>query len=115
MRAPVSIPIGGHRIRVQYVDELPAEDGTQDSGESSALGKRIRVNKSQHNSDTEIMSTVLHEMTHIALGLGGHGELLGEKGEEAVVLCIESMLAPVLSLNPSAGIRWREIAMPWEE
>ena len=115
MKVPTSLLIGGCRVTVSYVDDLPDDDGSQLSGDCNPLQRRIRINKLQHTSGDKLMATLFHELLHAALGLCGHSELLGGKKEEAIVYGLETMLAPLLLLNPSASIRWREIPMQWED
>lgn len=115
MKVPVSVKMGGLKVKIDYVDDLPDDDGSQLSGDANSLSRRIRINKSQHDAGEKLLATLLHELMHVALGLCGHSELLGDKKEEAIVGGLETMLAPLLVLNSSTAIKYKEIDFPWED
>lgn len=116
MRVPVQMMIGGKKIRIDYPDVIPGDTPEEGdlSGDSQVLGGRIRISKTQNKSPEAVLHTIFHEALHMAIGITGHSEILVAKQEEALVYAIESMLAPLLILNPAAPVKYREIEFPWE-
>jgi len=83
---PKSIIIFGIKFKVEVVN-LVSEGISGDSH----LGKRlIRIN-SKDKID-EQRSTLLHEVLHMALGIGGIEAVLPPDTEEAIVVCLENAL-----------------------
>lgn len=117
MRAPVSVMIGGKKVRVEYPDTIPGDTEEEGdlSGDTNSMACRIRISKTQNKSPDAVLHTLIHEMLHMAIGITGHSEVLGAKREEAIVYALENMLAPLLVLNPAAPVKYREIDFPWEE
>ena len=83
---PKSIVIFGVKFKVEVVNL--SSEGL--AGDSSLIKKLIRIN-SKDKID-EQRSTLLHEVIHMALGLGGVEAILSPEVEEAVVICIENAL-----------------------
>ena len=117
MKVPVKVCINGRWVVIEYKDDLYDDDGSHIAGETASNGNPgpIRISKSRNNSERKVFETLWHEITHVAMELTGHAELLGLKKEEAVVYGLESSMAPLFVFNPSAPIKWRDIEFPWEE
>ena len=116
MRVPVRIPIGGKQVTVEYPLVVQGDKDEEDLyGDTSSNGRRIRISLTECKSDADLLATVFHEMLHSALAISGVTAVLNPTSEEAVACSLESMLSPLLCLNENAGIKWREIEMPWEK
>jgi hypothetical protein len=111
MRVPVSIPMGGKRVRISYKASLPGGE----YGLCVPATFRVTVSKAACESPEDVFSTVFHELKHIALYMTGQSENLKLGQEEGIVTGMEQMLAPLFMFNPAADIKWREIQFPWEE
>ena len=115
MRVPVSIPIGGRNVRVEYLEQVFDDDGiTPLSGATVGDPVYIQISMTENKSPDAIKATLYHEMCHVAFELTGHHELLTEQQEEAIVVALESMLSPVLAFQTKVGIKYREVEFPWE-
>jgi hypothetical protein len=59
--------------------------------------REIRLHKRYRNSTSQIAwDTLLHEMLHASLAMGGVSYALGDANEEAVVRNIEQLFLPAL-------------------
>jgi len=83
---PKSIIIFGIKFKIEVAD-LTNEDL---AGDSNIDKKLIRINSKDKISNQR--STLLHEVIHMALEIGGIGSTLDEKVEEGIVRCIENSL-----------------------
>jgi hypothetical protein len=83
----------GSVFTIKYVTEMKDEDGTDNNfGETLGDERTIKINLTNHNSDDEIERTLLHEIIHATLFMGGQNENLGDR-EEGVVRCLENGLS----------------------
>lgn len=117
MKVPVQITIGGKKIRIEYPDVIPgdtAEEGDL-SGDTQVLVRRVRISKTQNKSPEDIISTLFHEILHVAIGLTGHSEVLKSGEEEALVYALENMLGGLFVFHPMAQIKYRDIEFPFED
>lgn len=112
MRVPVLVPMGPSvKVPVRYVQRLEGDD----FGEFCPEALTVRVSKTRAKSPHDVWTTVWHELAHAALWISGWGKALTPAQEEAVVTALEFSIAPFMLFNPTApGVRWREIAFPWE-
>lgn len=62
-------------------------------GECDSGDKVIRLNPSQ--PDSEVESTIFHELVHAALAIGGVNQLFTSEQEEAIAHCLENLLFPI--------------------
>ncbi len=116
MRVPVRIPIGGRNVPVEYLEQVLDDDGvTPLTGATLGDPTRIQISMTENRCPEAVKATLLHEMVHVAFELTGHHELLTENQEEALVVALESMLAPVLAFQSKAGIKYRELEFPFED
>jgi hypothetical protein len=79
--------VGGVKFTVTYPTKL---DNPDEVGESNAMERTIKIRADQKGDVLE--RTLLHEVIHAALGVGGVSEVLHGKAEEAVVVCLENAL-----------------------
>jgi len=88
---PASILVMGVPFTVEW--DVALSDG--DYGESNVFERRIRIGTSCDNA-AKRATTLLHELIHAALGTAGHDQLLGDNAEEAIVVCLEHALMPLI-------------------
>lgn len=84
---PETIDILGTSFRII----LDAEMDKLEYGETQSKDYTIKLNPLHYN---ERKLTILHECIHAAFGVSGLCEILDEKMEEAIAVCIENALAP---------------------
>ena len=84
---PKSVLVAGVDVVITYPTNL---DNPDEVGESNSTARTIKVRADQKGDEFE--RTLLHEIIHSALGLSGVGELLDERMEEAIVVCLENSL-----------------------
>lgn len=91
MSFPRSVSVGGHSLRVKWVDELPEDDWAEYRHDTKelVLSKRCKT-------ETERWWSLLHEMIHSSLAIGGVSYILTDEQEEAVVRNIEHLFLPSL-------------------
>lgn len=58
-------------------------------GDTQPGHRKIRIDCSQHDSQDEVDSTLLHETIHAILHIAGVSNLIKEKEEEAIVVALE--------------------------
>jgi hypothetical protein len=110
MRVPVLVPIGPYKVPIRYVRRCD-EDAY---GEYCVEDRAVLVSKTRNRTADHVWSTVWHELAHAAVTLCA-GKLITLAREEAVVGAIEFGLAPLMLMRHDApGVRWREIAFPFE-
>jgi len=90
-KLPTSIRVLGVPFTIEWDAELSGDD----YGESNVFERRIRIGASCDNAEKRA-TTLLHELIHAALGTAGHDELLGDSTEEAIVVCLEHALMPLV-------------------
>lgn len=111
MRVPISMMVGGKRVRIEYLSDLP--DG---NAAELVCGERlIRVSKAKHKSERELFSSLYHELCHFAFEIAGHSVEWSDAQEEPLVYCLENMLAELFVFHPNAPIKYREINWPGED
>ena len=116
MKVPVSVMIGGRKVRIEYPNEIPGDKPEEPlSGEMVCGTGLIRIAKSQHKTERDVFSTAIHEMLHYTLELTGHSAAWTDAQEEPIVTALENMLAPLLAFNSTASIQYREISWPGED
>lgn len=120
MKVPVSVPIAGIEIKIEYPDVMVDDDGVNElRGETVEGDCLIRISKTKNRNAKEVRATLLHEIFHAAIEQTGHSQWLaavGENNEESLVYAMENSLALILNINESnKKIKWKEIAFPWEK
>lgn len=90
-KLPVSVQVLGVPFDIEWNAPLSGDD----YGETNVFARRIRVGQSCDTAEKRA-STLLHELIHAALGTAGHDEMLGDKAEEALVVCLEHALMPLV-------------------
>lgn len=114
MKVPVSIPLGGRKIRVIYKLSLKDDDGSRLLGYTERGKGEIHIAK-DHDDGPSLWHTIYHELTHVVFDITGHSRTMTESQEESLVVALESMLGPLLIFGPNSGVRYREIEFPFEE
>lgn len=76
--------------------ELDASLDPLSYGETESKSYIIKINPLHYK---ERKLTLLHECIHAALGVSGLSEIIEEKVEEAIVVCIENALYPYFSVK----------------
>lgn len=94
-RRRTKLPDVIHVLGVPFTVEWNAPISEEDYGETKIFARSIRIGQSCDSSEKRA-STLLHELIHAALGTAGHDEILGDKTEEALVVCLEHALMPLL-------------------
>lgn len=86
-KLPKEVEILGRKIRVVWAD-LEGED----------LHGKFQHDTIKIASDptNNVMSTLFHECIHASLDVAGHTANLSEGLEEAIVVCIENALYPLI-------------------
>lgn len=112
MRVPVLVPMGPTaKVPVRYLMRLSGDD----FGGFDPETLTIRISKTRCQTPEAVWATVWHEMAHASLWVSGWGSFLTPKTEEAVVTALEYSIAPFMLFNRAAkGVRWREVAFPFE-
>jgi hypothetical protein len=110
MKCPVLVPMGGYKIRIEYVEKVDDEGAC---GEAEPTKHLIRISTTANTTAATVHSTILHELLHMAMGISGLAAMLGDKREEAMASGLEHMLAPLVRLD-APGIKYKEIEFPWE-
>jgi hypothetical protein len=85
---PDSVKVAGVDIRVNW--ELASSDG--DFGDYQQGRQLISLYLDKCNTERVAWDTLLHELNHAALDLGGVSYVLGDDKEEAVVRCHDGLL-----------------------
>lgn len=85
--------VGGLEFKIIVDEGLQNDYGECDSRECI-----IKINPKHLDSALLVKRTILHEMTHAALGVSGLSEKLTDKQEEAFAVCIENMLINCLEI-----------------
>ncbi len=86
---PKYIIVFGRKIKIKYCDSL---DGLH--GDFNPDKLLIRIDST--NSEKEQRITLLHEVLHASLALGGVSELLSPELEEAIVRNLEYGVFPLV-------------------
>jgi hypothetical protein len=86
MDKPTAMTICGVPFKVTHPTKMPEHE----VGESHATERTIKIKANQKGEEFEL--TLLHEVIHSILGVSGIAELLDEKTEEAIVICLENGL-----------------------
>lgn len=115
MRVPVTVPVGGRRIKIRYLKSLPGPDKDVTYGEFCCSTAEIRVNKAVHHTPQEVHQTVIHELFHAVFKMSGLENIIPVKQEEAIVSALENLLAPILVFAPEAKISYREVKFSFED
>ena len=89
-----SVTVLGHRIRVVYTTWT---DGQW--GECDLDNKTIKLSEACLDDPAQQWLTLVHEVTHMILGITGLAFLDGSNSEEAIVRCIEGCVVPWLEKN----------------
>ena len=96
-KIPSSVVLLGAKWAVRIADW---NDGSmEDFGETDYSSQTITLFTGPHvrwPQKGSMQQTLLHECIHAALSTSGHGELLGDKQEEAVVIALEQALMPLI-------------------
>ena len=87
LERPKKIQVAGVTFTVTYPTKIDSDDSL---GESNAVNRTLKIHTTQKGDEFE--RTLLHEIIHAALGIGGVAEILHSKAEEAVVVCLENAL-----------------------
>lgn len=90
MRRPKKIKIGDVEYRIEYPRKV--RDGIL--GEIHFADQLIRV-----EDNAQWFATLFHEMVHAAFHISGRNKKLSIRQEEAIVLALEELLAPLLKLR----------------
>lgn len=88
MEIPKYLQIFGRRVRIQR-KSLGVNHGEFDLDAMS-------IYLSDSLDGKELQTTLLHEIMHAALGIGGVSYAITDEQEEAVVRCLENGFLPVL-------------------
>lgn len=89
--APSSLKVMGRKIKIK-VKDLDSDHGQYVHDESTIY----LSNNPEHQKDMK--ATLLHELVHVVLTIGGVAEVLGPEKEEAVCRAVEN-LAPILIIK----------------
>ena len=84
------IKIGGHEYKINYEALLEKDD----LGSSNIDGHYITIKKGL--SPKESRDTLIHEIIHQCLSVGGLSFGMNELTEESIVRCLEHLLIPAL-------------------
>ena len=82
-KLPDSVPILGEDFTVK------SEEMKDAAGDTMGGHRRIRIDFSDHDSQDEVESTLLHETMHAILYVSGVSNLLEENVEEAIIVALE--------------------------
>lgn len=96
-RFPTSVTLLGARWSV--VLAARNEASLEDFGETDYSSQTITLFTDPHQwwpAKGSLRQTLLHECIHAALATSGHGELVGEKQEEALTIALEQALHPLI-------------------
>ena len=117
MKVPVLIPLGGKKIKIEYIAHLVDDEGEPISATVIDFENRIQISTTATNHETEdgVFSTLFHELLHFASEFTGHREWMGVKREESLVYGLESMLAPLFKFRALPGLKWKEIKFAAEK
>jgi Zn-dependent peptidase ImmA (M78 family) len=89
MSLPKRVTIFGYKVKVVLNDDI------DNHGACDPAQKIIWIRKS--DSLKTQRETLIHEILHMILGIGGVSYMLHDDLEEAVVRCLEGGLVPLLS------------------
>lgn len=87
-KRPTSIRIMGIQFRITEPKRVDENDSY---GECDGPKRVIKIKAGLSDDDFE--STLLHEIIHASLYLGGQSERLEHEQEEGLVVCLESALS----------------------
>ena len=92
IRLPKTVTIGGVKVAVRWRKNLPGGDWGGYDHDSHLI-----VLSREHCVTQELAAnTLLHEMNHAALAIGGVSYVLSGKAEEAVVRNFDDILLPAI-------------------
>lgn len=83
MRFPKKLDILGHKFAVKYVDRI--ENDKSMYGVTYPIEKRIEIASLTHETQPQVVSTLIHEYLHGSLHMSGFAVLMTEQQEEALV------------------------------
>ncbi len=118
MRVPVTIPVAGKAVKLNYKETVPGGNETDPDvyGDTSSDGKEIRISTTMNKSEREVFETAFHECLHSALAVSGVAHMFKDDLEELLVTNLESALAHLFCFNPDApGVKWKDVPFPFEE
>ena len=103
MTIPDTISVMGQRVKIVVKDELTDSDGSELYGHIDKDKMVIELSKKQ--TSQQMVRTLLHEVIHCCLFIGGLSEILSKRQEEAVCRCLEHGLGPLVNLRPKRSQR----------
>lgn len=90
-KIPTEVKILGIPFKIKIVDDL------EDYGETNGPENVIKLNKKFSRDKME--STLLHELVHAALYVSGLSQVLDDKMEEGIAICVENALNSVVEVK----------------
>ena len=92
---PDTLMIMGVEWTIKYTDKLKDDEGDTLMGETDIDKYTITINIKDHDTDSEVARTTLHETLHAIMRMTGQNEMLSEKQEEAIVRAFEQGLSQI--------------------
>ena len=87
------VEIDGYpELKITYVQDLKAADGTPHYGECHGEKKEIKISLKMNKTQAELDATVYHELVHYILYKTGWGQILEDSNlsEEGLVIMFEN-------------------------
>lgn len=91
---------------LEFWSDLVDDEGDQVEGLCLPETNTIKIN-SNYPANRQ-RSTYLHERIHASLAVSGLSELLDGKLEEAIVVCIENGIFPIVEVDKIPGLIFRK-------
>lgn len=108
IKVPTKLNLSGHEIEVSYVDRI------EPPAMGDYMNSKIRIDLSEHKTEADLKSTIIHECLHAAIERSGWSELLrdiSENAEEGIVVMLEKSLVPALKLDSSQWLAFKYIEL----
>ncbi len=119
MRVPVRIPVAGHNVKIEYVDELIDEkDGKPYFGETVEGDRHIKISVSRPSNAAMVWQVLLHELFHIMCEITGvDNQLVATPGlEETLAHSTDNLLGPITQLRMDIpGAKYAEVEFDFED
>lgn len=94
---PKKIFVCGVPFTVAYKDRIKAESDELVYGQTMGHQRLIEINKSAHDTEEQLRSTLFHECLHAILHVTGQSEGLSDTQEESLVIALENAIGPIIT------------------